>query len=953
MGVISTSILIKIGSSITKSLLKVWLKDNEFAKNISVDIADMIEKKIDGVVLKRKTERFFERISEEIADEINRLLESNADDFKDEQKENIAQAVIDAFDNSTLNEDILFSKDLDPLKLSKYILKNKIDSSYNLKGKEIEKYESIILEGCNYIVEFIATFPSFNQKSTQEILNRESESIELIKQVIENLPNIREESGKKEDDKFETAYCRRVALKLDSIELFGVSLSQVKPRYNLSIAYINLYLSYFSDTDDTEYHFRSEEALSKSSLSIIRGEPGSGKTTLLQWIAVNAIRKQFTGKLRKWNNCIPFFIRLRNYSNGGFPTPSKFIDSIAKNISSYMPKGWVNRKIDSNRCVLLVDGFDELPPLIRDEAEEWLIELIEDFPNLTVIISSRPSAIEVEWLSDWGFEDLMLQPMSLNDISKFIDHWHEASNDIYTGKPSEIINYKQSIKRMIKDNSSLRNLASSPLLCAMLCVLNLDRNSQLPKDRMELYRISLETILDRRDIERRISTNVSLTRIEKEILLQDLAYWLLLNDYTDCVKYDVINRIEKVILSIPRLRNEKSNLIFQDLLERSGLLREPTIGRVNFIHKTFQEYLSAKKAIEENDIGILIQHVESDQWKEVIILAAGHANIKQVENLIFGLVKASNTSKNNEKRIKFIAIACMETATQLSARTVELLDKTSQLLFPPKNDEDSKDLAAAGEGVINYLSGYEKESDRIISSCIKALTWIGGTKSIKVISEYSYISNKTITNTLLWAWEYFDQELFAKEVLFNNNIRGPITLEEKETLNGLEYLTSLEILSLKYCDIDDYRSISYLKNLVDFKITNCSISDIKVISVLPNLSKLELISCWYLRNIDELSNCLNLKELAIYDCQKISSFKFIRNLTQLKHIHIPNSAITDLDIENLSYLKFLETINIDGCYKVSNISSLEKLKKLKRVQLPSMSLCDTLPYEMLKSIEIE
>jgi hypothetical protein len=78
--------------------------------------------------------------------------------------------------------------------------------------------------------------------------------------------------------------------------------------------------------------------------------------------------------------------------------------------------------------------------------------------------------------------------------------------------------------------------------------------------------------------------------------------------------------------------------VLSDLLVQSGLLREPTPGRIDFIHRTFQEYLAGKAAIEGNEIGLVLDHAFDVQWHEVIIMAAGHAQPWQRAELIRGLL---------------------------------------------------------------------------------------------------------------------------------------------------------------------------------------------------------------------------------------------------------------------------------------------------------------------------
>jgi len=56
-------------------------------------------------------------------------------------------------------------------------------------------------------------------------------------------------------------------------------------------------------------------------------------------------------------------------------------------------------------------------------------------------------------------------------------------------------------------------------------------------------------------------------------------------------------------------------------VERTGIIREPFVNRIDFTHRTFQEFLAARAALDEGDIGMLVQSGHNDQWREVVLLA--------------------------------------------------------------------------------------------------------------------------------------------------------------------------------------------------------------------------------------------------------------------------------------------------------------------------------------------
>jgi predicted NACHT family NTPase len=258
---------------------------------------------------------------------------------------------------------------------------------------------------------------------------------------------------------------------------------------------------------------------------LIRGEAGSGKTTLLQWLAVQSARDAFGGALSEWNGLVPFFIQLRRWVGKALPRPEQWLTHVAAPIAGAMPSGWVHRQLQ-NGALVLIDGVDELPDSQRDRVRSWLQGLIANFGAARFIVTSRPAAAEEGWLGAEGFDDSQLQPMERPQIEALIDQWHVAARKQLTDEEilASLESYQDSLKRVVQSDRAIRNLATTPLLCAMLCLLNVDRRTKIPKDRMALYRIALET-LARRESERDTdwSAGLELTERQRELTLEELA----------------------------------------------------------------------------------------------------------------------------------------------------------------------------------------------------------------------------------------------------------------------------------------------------------------------------------------------------------------------------------------------------------------------------------------------
>lgn len=303
-----------------------------------------------------------------------------------------------------------------------------------------------------------------------------------------------------------------------------------------------------------------DEALAGSRRVLVRGEAGSGKTTLLQWLAAQSARDAFTGALAPWNGGVPFFIQLRRWVGKDLPQPEQWLTHVASAIRGAMPNGWVHRQLQSGALVL-IDGIDELPDLERGRVREWLQGLIANAEASRFLVTSRPAAAEEGWLREQGFDDSQLQPMEPQEIDTLVDQWHLAAHKQTTdeGILADLDGYRDSLKRVIQSDRAIRSLATTPLLCAMLCLLNVDRRTKIPKDRLALYRIALET-LERRESERETdrASALDLTERQRDLALEELAYWLIRNDRSDATRAEV----EVVVADkLPQLAGRKKQVV--------------------------------------------------------------------------------------------------------------------------------------------------------------------------------------------------------------------------------------------------------------------------------------------------------------------------------------------------------------------------------------------------------
>ena len=772
-------------------------------------------------------------------------------------------AVADAIERANISSQLLLSQDLDPLRLEDHVRAGGIPDRALLIPAAGVLFDHLLREACNYAVEIAVTLPPFTSQAARESLRRESEIIDLIYTVLSKLPDPAP-AGREDTDgdlQFETQYRRTLARRLDYLELFGLDVSPLSKRYALSVAYITLSASGPEADDEGEAaYLRVNEALAGSPRMLVRGDAGSGKTTLLQWLAVTSARKSFEGSLVDWNDNVPFFIQLRHYAGQTLPRPEEFVAATAPAKAGRMPEGWVHRKLDSGRALVLIDGVDELSDEDRQRARDWIFDLTAAFENVRYVVTSRPSAPE-DWLTAVDFRHCALQPMTLSDVDSFVNHWHDAIRSALPDAADQVHLDQMSagLMAILRARPSVRNLATNPLLCAMICALHRERNEQLPEDRMELYRVALELLLERRDVERRVlADDVRLTLKEKQIFLRDIAYWLVLNNYVDADQAAVVERITQKLPSMQRIHYDAST-VFRYLLERSGLLRVPTVGRVDFVHRTFQEYLAAEEAVEQDHIGLLIGNAQQDQWREVIILAAGHASLRQREALLKGVLDRGDAEPDHRHRLHLLACACLETSPELPPELTTDVQNALSRLVPPRNMTEAQAVASAGQLAVPLLGGFRAERARVTAACVRALALVGGDDALDILSTYGDDPRSTVWQELVRTWSslWFDPIQFSSRVLANSRFSTLYhSIENLSLVPSLRYMPNLRRLRittpLTQAALDAMSGIPSLEYL--YAIVDDALTDLSAVGTFVQLQDLVVGNCLAISDLSPLSN---------------------------------------------------------------------------------------------------
>lgn len=906
------TLTIGLGSTIVNTVIRLWLRDNEVAKDTALEMSGMLTGGISGLLDRRRVERQFDAATEEIGRRLNQFVEAEFRGLESNEIEAASREVSDQIKGAQLS--LLAVAQLD---LSASLIEARVRESslvaldrVGLSGAGVQLAGRMLTEACNYIVEIAGTLPQFGTVAAAESLRRETEIIELVRTVLRQLPQAAGAINPADRDaKFEIQYRRDIARRLDKLELFGVDVSPISRRYSLSVAYISLTIRTADETEeDTGSGGRPKrvtEALGGTSRMFIRGEAGSGKTTLLSWLAVQSARGSLEGGLQPWSDRIPIYIRLRSHSGGEFPPPERFLNDATPDTAGEMPEGWSHRLLRAGRGLVLVDGVDEIPIEDRDDARRWLSDLVEAFPSNIYVVTSRPAAADQAWLSDSGFDHCDLDAMSLEDTQELIRRWHAAIGEGVNNQDAsdDISASEQNMLKSVSSLPNIRSLATSPLLCAMLCALSLDRRSEVPEDRMELYRIALDMLLERRDRERKIAADLQLTRSvparEKRLLLQDFALWLMLNNYTDAPEQDAVDCFDRRTEALQRV-HENGELLYRYFVERSGVLREPIAGRVNFVHRTFQEYLAAKEAVDRGHLGLLVSRAHLDQWREVVILSAGHAAPNISNRLITRLIERGYAEEENRHKLHLLAVACLETATDLSEDVREKINACLGELLPPRSIGEARAISSAGELAVDSLRRFARANAAVATACVRALTLIGGESALRALGDFGPDNRVTVARELIRGWDSFDARDYAQ-----------IVLRESILDWGEVEISSVSKIAL----------LPVLERLAGASVTLTNLKDDLENS--PGMQYVRKFSAWsMLTNSLDLRGAPKLQTLTIYRAPVLKEIRGLRALQNLRNVAVNGTALANNFIADLAYAETLQHLTIESSSHITSLSAL-------------------------------
>ncbi|NUV90284.1 NACHT domain-containing protein [Streptomyces sp. KAI-26] len=907
-----------------------------------------------------------------------RLSEAYADLPEHERLAALA-SVQDTFAAGALDTDRLFALELAPERLHAELS----SPASGLSARACALYEDLLGRCCAHLVEQLTAHPSFAARAAVEQVRAAGRTRELVEEV-------RDRVGPRPDAAdldFEQRYAEFMAAANSRVELFGLTLGRSAGGWPLETAYIGLEVSGEYGTADrlgldhpVRTTVRIEQALGERDRLLLRGPAGSGKSTLVQWLALNAARQSFGDELTDWNRCVPFVLRLRAFTAlDSLPSPADFLRATGIPLHGSAPAGWADRLMHQGRALVLVDGVDEVPDRLRKRTERWLKDLVVAYPRTKYVVTTRPSAVPETWLSASGFEPHTLLAMRQEDVRAFIGHWHRAARSECGSEEerTELDRYENALRRAVGTRRDLGRIATNPLMCALLCALNRDRRMQLPRARKELYDAALDMLLVRRDTEREIVgvEGVDLTREEQTALLQRLAYWLIRNGLVEARQEEAVGLLTDWLRSMSQVRGAPDQ-VFTHLLNRSGLLREPAPGSVGFVHRTFQDYLGAKAAVEARDFGVLVRHAHEDQWDDVVQMAVGHARPDERAVLLRGLLKRADAKPEHGHRLVLLAAGSLAHAPELDPGVREEVEERTAGLLPPVDVESVEELAKVGDLAVELLASMVEElAEREAAAVVQTATAVGSDVAYELVKQFREDDRGLVASAVSSAWKGFDTDLYAREVLaaraWENSHLAVTTDAQLSALRHLPLLRNVHVTGNR----PDLTAVTERPDVEQvFVYRNDHLSDVAPLAAMPRLREIGLSLCPQVRDIEPLVRpgveWLSLAEL--HPALDPSPLARMRDLRYLALCHpFTMESVGELPVcEQVTGLELLwqtRYMNLEGLEQwtglreltlygathfrqLSGMRPLHGLSKLRLLSMPELDLRLLSPFTALTEL---
>lgn len=311
---------------------------------------------------------------------------------------------------------------------------------------------------------------------------------------------------------------------------------------------------------------------------VIQGTIGQGKSIFLRYICAQELRGKGTER-------IPVFVELRSVEpTGGLRAALlRTLDEYGFDINEDL---W-HFYSTSGKFVLLLDAFDELLPECVPGVIEELDHLVSKYPDLQIIVTSRPDS---DIQPNRNFRTFRIAPLRPQDHKPFLKKLLVQDRDV-----------KNLLEAIEASPARVALLLTTPLMLTLVAVVYRAEQA-IPPELPAFFEMLFTTLFSRHDrtksgfIRKRYS---SLTERETQTLFEAFCFMTRHHRMSTSLTDQEFARALRDAIKYSGISCE-DNAFFQDITKIACLMQREGL-KTKFVHKSIQEFFAASFVRRAND----------------------------------------------------------------------------------------------------------------------------------------------------------------------------------------------------------------------------------------------------------------------------------------------------------------------------------------------------------------
>lgn len=693
---------------------------------------------------------------------------------------------------------------------------------------------------------------------------------------------------------------------------------------------------------------------------VLTGSAGSGKTTAVQWIAFTAAQQGLKEVEQADRPLLPLFVKLRDLFTGQ-RSPSDRALLYSTVLRQEVDDDWLLECSGIVTPLVLLDGWDEIPPDRKAVAQSWVGTLVERFPLAHVIVTSRPEGIPQKPFDDLGFRWVSVLPLSQDESIELARRWFKGLRDqLYSSPDLRLSDVDLGERDLLRELTSpaIGDMADSPLLTSMLCCLYATGRGAEPNKRGELYELVLQALLDLRerqrggmprlwrsmDIDKKLKLVGSIARAMSETNARSLPITKRQSNTGPSI-------VEIVADLLPVLGRQRKEAVrwTELLLSRSVILQRVSRNDAEFVHGSVRDFLAAQTFRDEGDLDEVLDRAGSGELA-LLPFACFKGSQGVVDTVILWILERlrfpSTSGRYSERELLFVLVECLGAATLVSSAVRARAEQSVSAILPPREVDEPKIVASLGNAALPYLTRDRTSGRQSRRLTIDALSRIGTAEAMDELAVFASHADATDAESLAMAMGRFDPESYSRHVLAQVKCDLKIVTRDEALLRAAPQLGAISTLHLSGIRFSDFglsraRHLHRLKHLVIEECTN--LGELDWTAAVDGLKSLTISRSRGLVRVDKLGPKtlwgLNLNEVQLNGASLgaiLSRLPDLRFLSiQLPHVgsRVASTPVVIEASEALAGTTCLTTLSLYEGVKLDSLDFLANLPKLTNVTI--------------------